>query len=220
LCPRNRVQYNYFKKKYGSHYPILKWQYLVFGHNEHELPIAREMAKKLDMDFAPALPVDSDFSPVRDKEYVRTELGYASNKEYGELFGVHRYRGHCLALWDKPKINWDGKVLGCCQNHFLEFEGNAFEDDLVACFNGEKIRYARDMLMGKVPLRDDIPCASCWLYEDLRSSDNWLKRGIPYHAARYIYGRVPLPYGAVRSTYKFVRGDKIATRLSVIRRKV
>ena len=31
---------NFFKQKYQSEYPRLTWQFIVFGHNEHEIPLA------------------------------------------------------------------------------------------------------------------------------------------------------------------------------------
>src|SRR5262249_359843 len=34
---------NHYKAQYGSRYPVLQWQYVVFGHNEHELATARLM---------------------------------------------------------------------------------------------------------------------------------------------------------------------------------
>jgi radical SAM family protein len=32
---------NAFKKQYRSEYPALRWQYIAFGHNEHEIGRAR-----------------------------------------------------------------------------------------------------------------------------------------------------------------------------------
>ena len=43
---------NYFKRKHQSEFPELTWQFVVFGHNEQEIAVARgEMANKLGMGF-------------------------------------------------------------------------------------------------------------------------------------------------------------------------
>jgi MoaA/NifB/PqqE/SkfB family radical SAM enzyme len=48
----NHIQIiNNYKKEYRSKYPELTWQFVVFGHNEHEIPLAREMAISLNMSF-------------------------------------------------------------------------------------------------------------------------------------------------------------------------
>ena len=68
--------------------------------------------------------------------------------------------GLCHGLWDLPQVNWDGKMLGCCVNYWGDFGGNVFRDGLLATINGDKMRYARDMLLGHRSARDDIPCAT------------------------------------------------------------
>jgi len=42
---------NDFKRKHRSGWPILTWQFIVFGHNEHEIETARKMAGELGMGF-------------------------------------------------------------------------------------------------------------------------------------------------------------------------
>ena len=42
---------NGYKAEYGSDRPGLTWQFVVFGHNEHEIARAREMAEELGMEF-------------------------------------------------------------------------------------------------------------------------------------------------------------------------
>jgi hypothetical protein len=79
-------------------------------------------------------------------------------------------------LWKQPQINWDGKVLGCCFNFWGDFGGNVFTDGLFESLNNEKINYAREMLTGRQGTRDDIPCATCELYLDMKREGNWLKR--------------------------------------------
>ena len=40
---------NKFKKLYGSEFPRLNWQFIVFGHNEHEIELAKIKAKELNI---------------------------------------------------------------------------------------------------------------------------------------------------------------------------
>jgi MoaA/NifB/PqqE/SkfB family radical SAM enzyme len=167
---------NQFKQTLDSNYPKLIWQFIVFGHNENEISEAQQLARELGMDFQLKLSWDEDFSPIRDKERVRELLGVASRKEYLEKTGQDYMRTLCHQLWDSPQINWDGKILGCCRNFWGEFGGNAFTDGLIESINGEKIHYARNMLLGKKPPRSDIPCTTCDLYRTMQQSEQWLER--------------------------------------------
>src|SRR6516165_6479500 len=78
-----------------------------------------------------------------------------------------------------PQINWDGKVLGCCVNHWGDFGGNAFRDGLTASVNTEQIQYARAMLLGHAPPREDIVCTRCHVYRDMSKRRRWLVRAPP-----------------------------------------
>lgn len=188
----NIKKINYYKKKYKSKYPLLTWQFVVFGHNEHEIPIARKLATDLNMRFYLKLSWDNDFSPIRDKDFVRKEvrLNASTRDEYRQKYGVDFGREICYQLWNKPQINWDGKILGCCLNFWGDFGGNAFRDGLLTSLNNEKINYARDMLLGKKVAREDIPCTTCVLYLSMKANNNWLtvaETKIQYHVVRFAY---------------------------------
>ena len=172
----NIKKINLFKKQYKSKYPFLIWQFVIFGYNEHEIPMAQKLANELDMDFYLKLSWDTEFSPVRNQEFIRKKVGAASQEEYKEKRGVDYMQEVCHQLWDQPQINWDGKVLGCCRNFWGDFGGNVFTDGLFESLNNEKINYARDMLLGRQEGRDDIPCATCDIYSDMRTEGKWLKR--------------------------------------------
>ena len=165
-----------FKEKYGSIHPLLKWQFVAFGHNEHEIESARELARELGMEFHLKLSWDSEFSPTKEHELIKKETGAASREEFKEKNGVDYMRSICHQLWDQPQINWDGKVLGCCRNYWGEFGGNAFEDGLLESINSEKMAYAREMLRGEKEARADIPCSTCSIYLDMRAKGRWLER--------------------------------------------
>jgi MoaA/NifB/PqqE/SkfB family radical SAM enzyme len=167
---------NSFKHRYQSALPKLEWQFVVFGHNEHEIPIAREMAAKLGMEFRTKLTWDAKFSPIRDAEFVRAQTGWRSvtREEYEQEHGEKYLSTTCHQLWDAPQINWDGKVIGCCRNFWGDFGGNAFTDGLMDSINNEKMTYAREMLSGREPARHDIPCTTCEIYIAMRGRSKFI----------------------------------------------
>ena len=128
------------------------------------------------MDFSLKLSWDADFSPVQNKEMIRRELGASSRAEFKRRFGMDYMHGICLQLWEKPMINWDGKVLGCPRNFWGDFGGNVFTDGLLESLNNEKINYARSMLTGREGVRDDLPCSDCEIFLSMKKEGRWLKR--------------------------------------------
>ncbi len=168
---------NFFKKKYNSIYPKLVWQFVLFGHNEHELGKASSLAAELNMEFRPKLSWD-DAHPIQNGDAIRPHIpgGVVSRLEYEEKYKRHYARSICYQLWTEPQLNWDGKLLGCCINHWGEFGGNAFETSLQECLAGDGVLYARRMLSGEAPPRDDIPCSRCDLYQFAAEREDWVSR--------------------------------------------
>jgi quercetin dioxygenase-like cupin family protein len=176
---QNVRKINALKARHHSRFPELSWQFVVFGHNEHEISRARSMAADLNMKFRAKLPWDDlytqPFSPVVDTDMVRREtgLGVATRGEFRERYGQdYMLRQCCLALWANPQINYDGRLLGCPVNYWGDY-GNVFEDGLIPSLNNEKIVYAREMLLGKRPYRDDIPCIRCKAYQRMKKTGRW-----------------------------------------------
>jgi MoaA/NifB/PqqE/SkfB family radical SAM enzyme len=200
---------NELKQRFNSPFPELIWKFIVFGHNEHEVPVAREMARELGMEFSTALNVDPDYSPVRDPEATRDEPE--------ALYG---YKSFCHQLWDEPQINWDGKVLGCCINTWSDFGGNAFRDGLTASLNTEQIQYARAMLLGRAPPRKDIPCTRCWSYQKMSERGTWLERAPPLPPRLQNWSRRYLPAVARTTLRKIYRGAYCRTQRWVTKTRV
>ncbi len=71
-------------------------------------------------------------------------------------------------------------MLGCCRNFWGDFGANAFKEGLLPAVNSEKMQYARGMLTGSKPEREDIPCTTCEIYLDMKAKQHWLKR-YSYH---------------------------------------
>jgi MoaA/NifB/PqqE/SkfB family radical SAM enzyme len=165
---------NVWKKTYQSALPQLTWQFVVFGHNQHEIQRAWRMAKALGMHFFLKLSWDPDFSPV-DSEHLRQNgMSWTNREEYRQQTGVEYARSICHQLWQGPQINWDGRNLGCCYNYWGDFGGNAFRDGLEATFNHDRMVHARAMVQGRAEPRPDIPCTDCALYKSMRASRRWI----------------------------------------------
>lgn len=166
---RNIERVNHYKSVYHSQFPIMTWVFIVFNHNVHEVPLAREMASKLNMGFMTAVNFDESLPAIEDKERAQIECdsGIATQEDFKERTGVEFWRHYapCSQLWEQPQINWDGKLLGCCANRFGDF-GNVFESGLDTCLKSEKYLYAIEMLHGRRETRDDIPCVKCGIYQN------------------------------------------------------
>jgi MoaA/NifB/PqqE/SkfB family radical SAM enzyme len=154
------------KRRLGGPYPRLIWQFVVFGHNEHELPKARAMAHDLGMAFEAKMSWDPAYSPIRDAAFVREQTGWkeTSRDDFVDATGQNYMRDVCRALWLYPRVNWDGRMLGCCWNSWGEFGGNAFEDGYEAVVDSAGLRRAREMLLGRSGPTEAVPCTTCEMY--------------------------------------------------------
>jgi len=159
---------NAYKQTYQTDLPRLTWQFIVFGHNQHEIQKAREMAHSLGMDFFAKLSWDQEFSPVQDQNAVQQAIGgnLAKQDDYWQ-------KVICSQLWNIPQVNWDGRVLGCCVNTWGDF-GNAFESGLEAVVKGETMSHARQMLLGEREEKAGIPCTTCWYYAAMKKTQTWM----------------------------------------------
>ncbi len=166
------------KQLHKSTLPALTWQFVVFGHNEHEIHLARALAERLEMDFYVKRSWDELLSPILNVDNVRKEAGWdvVSRSEHEQRHGAPYLSSICHQLWDQPQINWDGRLLGCCANSWSDFGANAFSQGLELAVNSEKICYARQMLTGTVPSRPDIPCTSCHRYLKMKLYNRYLNR--------------------------------------------
>ncbi|WP_051184554.1 radical SAM protein [Desulfatiglans anilini] len=164
---------NHFKQKYRSPFPELLLQFILFGHNEHELEKVFVLGKMLDMNVFIKLNRCPDQLPVRDREKIRNLMGYADRGEFIEAVGIQYCRDLCLGLWKAPQINWDGRLLGCGSNTRMAFAEDVLDGTFLQEINNERMTYARRMLLGKAPPCDDIPCSGCAFYKQISEHKLW-----------------------------------------------
>lgn len=164
---------NDYKKMYGREEPRLILQFVPFSHNEHELGKAVVLARMMGMDVDFKLNTFPDTFPLREPAALTRLLGYADKASYLGKTGKVYMREVCLQFWRAPQVNWDGRLLGCSANASVSFADYALGDAFSREINNERMRYARRMLMGQAPPRDDMPCAVCETYADFRRLGQW-----------------------------------------------
>ena len=153
---------NEFKSKYNTKRPRLLWQFIIMQHNQDEVEESIRIAKDLNLDIMFKLDWNDGFRPSEPEKLKRlTSLEYFTRAEYAKATG-HMYKSEiCHQLWNDPQVDFDGMLLGCCKIPFDDYGVNVFEVGLKQAMKNEAFVYSKKMLMGKVPINYDNPCAKC-----------------------------------------------------------
>lgn len=120
--------------------PYIELQFLVFSHNEHEIPELQKLKKKYRIDkitLKSAQIYDEsqiDFLPENQK-YSRYNI---SN---GKVKLKKKSENHCKRLIFGTVVCFDGRVVPCCFDKDAEHEfGNISNQSLAEIRNSEKFR--------------------------------------------------------------------------------
>lgn len=146
------------KEKRNRRFPVIKLQFLIMKHNEHEVSKTIELAKKLKVDELFFKTVGVMNTQVKEdiRKYLPKNPAFSRYLKTGE-FKVQRM---CDYLWDETTINVDGSVVPCCrdaQNKYVL--GNIFKEKFRDIWNNEKyINFRKKVLKNKnkIPL-----CIGC-----------------------------------------------------------
>ncbi len=163
-----------YKKIYNSEYPELVWKFIVFGHNEHEIELAKERAKYLDIKISFMHNSVPEYSPVRNKNlvYLQTGLNY-SNDECVERINNNDWF-FCYQLFESPQIDYNGNLLGCCSVTDDDYGVNIFEVGLMNALNSKQFIDAKHMVTDlSYKNKTKNPCVSCWYYKNLLKKENF-----------------------------------------------
>ena len=177
----NIKKLNELKRKYNSRLPKLVWQYIIMGHNEDDVISAKKQAKQLNMDIFFKMTWDKDYKPSKIKMlHAETKLPFLTMEEEASNnpTKLSAYSLICRQLWICPQINWDGRLLGCCNLFKDDFGINVFEEGLEKAINSDNFKYAKQLLQGKVPPSPhykNIPCVSCSDYKQMVENNSFLK---------------------------------------------
>jgi len=160
------------KKRLLSRSPRIEFQFLVFEHNEHEVPMVEATALSWGADIVRICSPYLDFhtpgrvKPAKDPRYVRPE--YVKLLELnGEVeVGLRKKalgKKSCFFPWRAIIVNSDGQIDPCgCYRGDKHF-GNIFNDSLKDIWNSEPYQYARCNIFGKLDKvrRYPVVCEKC-----------------------------------------------------------
>ncbi|MBN1488768.1 MAG: radical SAM protein [Phycisphaerae bacterium] len=139
--------------------PHIRWQFLVFPHNEHEVGLARQLAHQIGIDTFDAFGGGArQWTP---------ESGFLPPTPPQRPTGLL-----CSDPWTYLAVDWDGAVHLCCRafqaQHVM---GHMSDATMTALFDNARFQLARRVIRDGVWAEADgpIPCTGC----------NRIKRFVP-----------------------------------------
>lgn len=157
----NIIELNKIKQAYKSKTPKLTWQYVLMEDNECDIEKAKILAKSLNMDIIFKLSWDDNYMP-HDENFVRKTTGLTilnrNDRNYNWLL-------RCREMLFLPKINWDGRLLGCCSSHSMDFGFNVFEIPLDFAINSQLYKNTVRAVFNREKPSVNTPCGNCWIYK-------------------------------------------------------
>ncbi len=103
------------KRRLRSPSPHVVWQFVVFAHNEHEIPEVKRLGRELGVDQVVIKTAQIyDLENGDDLLPVAEELSRYSSDGNGNFRIKNEMKNHCWRMWRGCVITWDGKVVPCC----------------------------------------------------------------------------------------------------------
>ena len=158
---------NDLKKKYHTDRPLLRWQFILMNHNQHEAAAAKKMAAELGMIMFFKPDWSGGFVP--DSSLGLNEITGLSAMDETEYYIKENHifdsNAICSQMILSPQVNWDGKLLGCCNVYKNDWNINVFETPLSEIFNNANYRAAvLSLLKGRDGMDHTGPCRECYIY--------------------------------------------------------
>ena len=137
-----------WKRKTGSRYPFIIWQFIVFEHNRHEIPELKKIAGDLGVDKL-VIKTAQIYDFTSGNEMIPEEGKFARYKKVNGGYQIkNKLLNHCWRLWSGSVITWDGKVVPCCFDKDASHEmGNLRERSFKGIWNGTSYSHFRQAIL-------------------------------------------------------------------------
>lgn len=102
-----------WKKKLNSSTPHIVLQFIVFGHNEHEVEEVQRLGKEMGVDEVKLK--SAQIYDFNNAHLISSEEKYSRYKKNGDSYRIKtELMNHCWRMWSSAVVTWDGKVIPCC----------------------------------------------------------------------------------------------------------
>ena len=148
------------RKKLNKRNPLLRWQFLVMKHNEHEIDEIKKIASGLEVDNLELKSLQI-YSKDDIKNFLPENPKYRRYKVSGDNFELKfGIKNRCRRIWTNAVVNWDGEVAICCFDKDGEYQiGNVMDSNLNLLWKSPSIMKIRQQILTD---RKQIPiCRNC-----------------------------------------------------------
>lgn len=129
-------------------FPFVVVQFLVFRHNEHELPLLKNIKSMPGVD-----KVEIKSAQIYEKNEAGMEI--PTNEKFaryhwrqGRLEMKGKLMNHCQRIFTSMVITWDGRVAPCCYDKDLDHEvGVLANEELSNIWKGWKFNSFRKQVL-------------------------------------------------------------------------
>ena len=103
-----------WKKKSGAKTPFISLQFIVFNHNEHQLPQIKKMAAQWGVEQL-LFKTAQIYDQVTGPDLLPTDPALSRYRKNGQGYVLkNKLFDHCWRMWHSCVLTWDGKVVPCC----------------------------------------------------------------------------------------------------------
>ncbi len=148
------------KRRLKSAKPVIKWQFIVMKHNEHEIERIRDLSKNLGVDQL-VLKTVQVYTKDDIRDFMPENPKFRRYKVEGDHFELkHEVKNRCRRIWTNPVINWDGEMAVCCFDKDVDFKiGNVKDMRIEDIWKGPAFNRIRQRILTN---RKSIPmCLNC-----------------------------------------------------------
>jgi radical SAM protein with 4Fe4S-binding SPASM domain len=148
------------KHKRGLKKPIVSLQFIVFKHNECQIPDIINLAEELQVDYLDlkATHLGDLVTPDEKKKLAKEWLPKYKLKRFNEDLNLKYVTNVCPAAFDYISIAWNGDMVACCEDFKNDFVvGNILEQPFDEIFRSRKYTELRK----KIIKREIYICKCC-----------------------------------------------------------
>lgn len=148
------------KKNLGNINPLLRWQFLVMKHNEHEISEIRKMADDIGVDNLELKSVQI-YSKEDIVKFLPENPRYRRYKINGDDFELKvGIPNRCRRIWVNAVINWNGEISVCCFDKDIDHKiGNINLERIHKLWKGKKFQAFRTQILKNRKVYDI--CRNC-----------------------------------------------------------